>query len=162
MFKDFAIDVGLNAGAMALVEFTGLNNMVQNATKMPNLTNATTFAVANDMVKYYRTGHSKILNRDLISFGDDVVYNTFLYEGLTRAQVGNKLQNTLQGVIPLSPDLLARGVTSSLVVGGNVLKDTINSNPSYANGPAKYITNFVSSVYGSTPTGGSRAYSVFY
>lgn len=144
---NFAMDVIQNSVAMMAVELTGLNQTLERVTEMPNISNGATFALSNDLVRYYKTGNSKLLTMNYLGLVDDVAYNALLYTGVTTTGLGDTINDTFSNVSPLPSNVNARLITSGLVVGGSVLRDVVDSNPTYSNSVIKYATHLGSSLW---------------
>ena len=126
---------------------SGVEHVIQNAfAKSDNMTGkalamGVNYSLANDAVHYLLNKQSKLLDMNYRGFFDDVVYNGALYHLATGSGVASNLYTTVSNVSPLPSEMNSRLLTSSIVVGGQLVRNVINESPTLSNTPLSYITN---------------------
>lgn len=140
-YKTLLMDVGKNAMAVGIVQMVDLVDKVplQRSEASNRLKQGATYTLARDLVNFWSTGQSDVLNMNYRHLVDSTVWNGasgYMFDRSGLARIANE---AVAGVSPFDSMVNDALVDGTAMTVSNTLRDYAETNPTFMNTPLRYV-----------------------
>lgn len=140
-FKAFAMNSVENAVAASMVSMVGLDRKLPNNNVYEQaLGNGAVMTLAEEAVRWYNTGTTKLQQSAYYSLVDDVVFNGVMFYGVSRSSIPRMGLDLLENV-PLNGEQKGALITGTVIALGRTVAETLDTNPTFASSPLQYVVH---------------------